>query len=422
MKKINLESNKFSEFIKEHEIDCLNRTQQEFLQYIKEKYDDEPDSIIFSPDGKYFVDSSYVYDDYIEIWDVETKKKINTLTFFSTGISNLEFSPDGKTLAVAQYNSRVAFWDIENNQLKENITLASKTATNNIVQNISYSADGKNLFSFIFRDRILHLDLENKKIQSILGDDMELLALMPNRTVIAYIDSGCRSKIPYCLHIWDYNNKTMLFEFDFSSEYSYDSMSFSSDGTMLAVSTNDEVLRVWNTQTWKQTKLISTGNKWADRYTSLQFSPDKKFLAGARGGHGIEIRKIEGSFWSNIAWEIIKDIDGSSFHYSPDGKSLAIGSHTKDTISIWNTNTWKKEQTIQLGENLATVTLKYSPDSKLIGVALDYGIVRLINATTGENIVDLISGPNGHWFKQTPDGKFWHSGSKQMIARDQMKN
>jgi WD40 repeat protein len=111
-------------------------------------------------------------------------------------------------------------------------------------------------------------------------------------------------------------------------------------------------------------------------------------------------------------------VDGSSFSFSPDGNKLVTGDFMEDIITIWNTNNWKKEKTIRLGEKLSTLILKYSPDGETIAVAMDYGIVRLINAKTGKTIVDLISGPKGHWFKRTVNGHYWHSKNKQSIASD----
>jgi WD40 repeat protein len=296
MKTMELENSEIPDFSKKNNINCLlgkDKTQHDFFKFIatKDKYYYE--DLVFHPNGKYAAIPASVYENKIKIWNVKQKKTVKTLSCFSTGISGLAFTHNSKILAVSQNNSRLAFWDIKNKALIETISIESSTAKNTILSQVEYSFDDKKLFSFFPGDKLLQLDTKSKKVEAIKSDGMDLFALMSEKPVVAYIDSSnCAvSDNQYCLHVWDYHNQKILFEYSLKSKNSYSSISFSQDDKLLAISTSNEVLRVWDTHNWQQIKLISTGNKWFDSYTSLQFSPDNKFLVGYKSGHWIEISK-----------------------------------------------------------------------------------------------------------------------------------
>jgi WD40 repeat protein len=54
-------------------------------------------SVAFSPDGKYLACGSR--DNTIELWSIESQKKVTTLKNHSKPVYSVAFSPDGKYLA-----------------------------------------------------------------------------------------------------------------------------------------------------------------------------------------------------------------------------------------------------------------------------------------------------------------------------------
>ncbi len=66
------------------------------------------DILTFSPDGKILLGSSRPH---IKLWDVDTGKRLSTLTGHTEPIETLVFSHDGKTLASGSEDGTVLLWD-----------------------------------------------------------------------------------------------------------------------------------------------------------------------------------------------------------------------------------------------------------------------------------------------------------------------
>ncbi|MCY4403311.1 MAG: WD40 repeat domain-containing protein [Candidatus Poribacteria bacterium] len=69
--------------------------------------------LIFSPDGKTFIDSASGRNDVIHLWDVDTGSDLGTLYGHAGPIKTLQFSHDGKTLASGSRDGTVLLWDWE---------------------------------------------------------------------------------------------------------------------------------------------------------------------------------------------------------------------------------------------------------------------------------------------------------------------
>jgi WD40 repeat protein/serine/threonine protein kinase len=99
----------------------------------------------FSPDGKSLA-TSYFFDKTVKLWDAETGKELHTLkghTFgLHGGVTDIDFSPDGKRLASSAADNTVKVWDTQTGQ--ELLTLQG---TVDYVWSVAFSPDGHRLFS-----------------------------------------------------------------------------------------------------------------------------------------------------------------------------------------------------------------------------------------------------------------------------------
>ena len=68
--------------------------------------------VVFSPDGKTLASCGYRDDTTVKLWDVETGALKTTFFGHTYGISELAFSPDGQTLASGGWDGIIFLWDL----------------------------------------------------------------------------------------------------------------------------------------------------------------------------------------------------------------------------------------------------------------------------------------------------------------------
>jgi RNA polymerase sigma factor (sigma-70 family) len=140
---------------------------------------------------------------------------------------------------------------------------------------------------------------------------------------------------------------------------------FSPNGKLLASASEDNTIKIWDTQTHKEIKTL-IGHEKAVAY--LAFSPNGKSLASSSGDNSVKI-------WDVAAWEEkvklekveLKDGEGARVAFSPEGKVLAAGS--LNVVKVWDTATGKELATIEnrKGVSIHSVPLlTFSPDGKIL--------------------------------------------------------
>src|SRR5262249_49625323 len=76
--------------------------------------DDYIRSLAFSPDGTVLASGEGPTDAAIQLWEAPTGRKIGRLEGHRSGILQLVFWPDGKTLASASADQTIRLWNITN--------------------------------------------------------------------------------------------------------------------------------------------------------------------------------------------------------------------------------------------------------------------------------------------------------------------
>jgi WD40 repeat protein len=161
-------------------------------------------------------------------------------------------------------------------------------------------------------------------------------------------------------------------------------LAFSADKTLLASSSLDQTIKLWNVASGTLIASLPSG-----RATSLAFSPDRTLLAsasrlsqwadGATSHDGIQL-------WDVATQQVSRTFKAglvNDLAFSPDGRSLAVGA--KET-TLWNLVSGTKQYTVESGELNA---LSFVDDQILItgsdGVKGQGGI-KLWNVASGRLI------------------------------------
>ncbi len=281
----------------------------------------EVESVSFSPDGQILATGNE--DGNVRLWHVTTGDLLQTISqFLPLGSyagerKNVVFSPDGNTLAVSSSNNTVFLWNANTRKHLHSFIEYRYKYSNRIVPPMAFSPDGK------------------------------ILAI----SVGEYVD-GDVDDVKIYVFLWDVNTGETLQTLIGHTNVS--SISFSPDGSTLAIGSRDEI-RFWDVSTGETLQTL-TGQTGTIR--SISFRPDGSTLAT---GSGDEIR-----LWDVNTRETLQTLTGhtsvSSISFSPDGSTLATGS--RDEIRLWDVNTGETLQELT-GHHLL-YNVSFSPDGNTL--------------------------------------------------------
>lgn len=261
--------------------------------------------------------------------NVHTEKPLKSFIDDTQLIVSIIYSPDGKTIATADLNGTMQWWDAHTG---ENI----KTFTRYIGRghpSIQYSPNGKLIAT---------------------GG-----AIMPN--------------------LWD--AATGKFLRTIYGHESYGIFTFSPDGDILATASADSTARLWNVYTGENIKTLTGHN---GRVYPLIYSPDGNTFVTADDGGTLRI-------WNADTGNQLKTLTGDTykarwFLYSPDGKKLAT--RFNDTVRLLNAYTGETEKSL-IGHTGRVHAAAYSPNGKTITTYSTDNTVRLWDTNTEKNIKTL---------------------------------
>ncbi|MEG4486364.1 WD40 repeat domain-containing protein [Microcoleus sp. D2_18a_B4] len=187
-------------------------------------------------------------------------------------------------------------------------------------------------------------------------------------------------------------------------------VSFSPNGKLLATSSDDKTVKLWNTTTGKQIKTL-TGH--TNRVLAVSFSPDGKRLATGSADNTVKL-------WDTTGKEI-NTLTGHTdwvwaVSFSPNGKLLVTGSED-NTVKLWDTTIGKQIKTFT-GHTDAVLAVSFSPNGKLLATGSRDNTVKLWDTTIGKEIKTLTGHTN--WVLAvsfSPNGKLLATGSADKTVK-----
>lgn len=207
------------------------------------------------------------------------------------------------------------------------------------------------------------------------------------------------------------------------------SVAISPNGQILASSSNDQTIKLWNLPTGK---LLYTLAGHSSMVTSVAFSPDGKTLASASnlavGDGNIKLWNVETGTLQQTLGKGLLNLRVSCVTFSPDGNTLASG-NIDATIKLWQLNSGRLHNTLK-GHGWDVNSVAFSRNGKiLVSGGLD-GAIKIWNWRTGELLHTLnrpspsdIIGSLVSWFDSSvgviwsvaisPDGQIIASGGSE---------
>ena len=322
--------------------------------------------VAFCPDGKHMAVATD--DCNIELISLDSGASVQSYTGLENTVTQLDCSPDGKLIAAASYGSRVLLWNLESGERLKELDFDF------LQTSLGFTGDGKLLFVGggqrikVYNVEELINGKENRESPIKIGYEIREYAASPDGQLIATA-------------LWDdtirlSNNKNEEIICLKGHLDGIRGVAFNDDGTRLASISDDQTIRLWDTQT----------------------------------AHDREILVLDGfdPFLQNIAFskEMCAFIAGDFTH------SLKVLSACPIVGSVTSTTTILSEHT----ETLYTVN--YNPSGHQIITSGHDGIPRIWDALNGKLIGHINMGgqdscnaqfsPNGDWIASMGiDGGRW---------------
>jgi WD40 repeat protein len=287
-------------------------------------------SIDVSPDGSTLATASS--DDNVRIFDLASVQQVLAIPAINLPTA-LMFSPDGKKLNGVGRDSLVHIWNaVSGNELLQ------FTGHEAGLRTVAASPDSRFVASAGEETRIFLWNAASNKLDKILNgstDFVNALSFSPDSTVLASAGEDA------LVLLWDVASGKIRFTLLGHSD-SINAVSFSPDGSTLASAGDDTVIHVWDAVKGVQ-RLALAGHEAP--ILALAFNPNGQLLAS--GGADAQI-----ILWDSATGKISQTLTGSAgavtaLVFEPKGPFLISATVTGE-ISIWNTASGKRMQSFTI--------------------------------------------------------------------------
>ena len=346
--------------------------------------------LTYSPDGTAL--AATTGGNGIRIWRVADGSILHDLEGHEGAIEFVEYAPDGVTLITAGRDATIRVW---------NATTGAGVAVIDGGWNLGGAGQGSgNPFAGIDIAQFLMAP------QIAISPDGRFVAASFNQGIAVYGTADGRRILDLSQNASADAGTTMGLPIS-----SYNTISFSPDGRLLAFADVDQTVRVWNLP---ESKLVSSKVGHGEYINAIAFSPDGTTLVS--GDFGGTVRWWDGADNDRAIVLRSRSDPFTTVRWSPDGRVVAAAS-ADGMITLWDADTLEP-----IGELKATgsyvTAIAFSPDGHALASASNDGKARIWDLSTGTLDRTLA----GHWLPVTaiaysPDGRRLMTGGMDATAR-----
>lgn len=364
----------------------------------------------FSPDGKRIAIVSV--DGIIRFGDMTTGAELNSLRHHAESVTDsvtaVAFSHDGKWLASASGDG-IRLWDV----VQDTLIKAAHVDKAEIVRSFAFSPDDKMLASSS-KDgaiRLWNLEspgwLQSLKILPGHGGEVWDIAFSPNGKWLASAgEDGA-------IRVWDVEAGKTISTLTGHQQGVW-TVAFSPDGQLLASGSKDGTIHLWDVQTGDSMKNF-TGHRSEVR--KVAFSPDGKWLASASKDSTIHIWDVNSGALKHSLLGHTGAVRTLAFSQNTSKGVLLLSGSSDHSIRLWEVDTGK-ELAANAGHWDKVNCVAFSPNDSLLASGSHDGTVLLWNRYTGEPLQRLSEHRGAVWsLAFSHDGKLLISGGEDRTVR-----
>ena len=291
----------------------------------------------FSPDGKSIAVGKYQW---IEVWDIETQQLIHTYEPHASAVRCLTFSRDGKMLfaggGLAAQSGELRIWDVASEKLLNTLEIHADT-----IESIAISPDETKLLTASMDEYSAILNIVQEA--EVGNETTTWLSQHVGRVLCAlyhpdgtYFATGSEDKT---IKVWHPENHTVLVNFDGNDDAVY-SLAYAAGDELIVSGSADNTIRSW--------RVTVGGTSGPEAYTGA--------LVREYNGHQGPVYSVDCGMWNN---------------------QEIIASGSADTsVIIWNLRSGNRRRTFDEPTD-AVYAVQLSPNGRLVAAGGRDGVVRI---------------------------------------------